>query len=84
MNSKYVVVGVIAVSGWLPLTSSATPLTDQTVERYTYGKTLDIAHVVSVSDIADVCGIVTKTMTYEDSRGQRHVLEYKVWGSGCD
>ncbi|KAB0491168.1 DUF2790 domain-containing protein [Pseudomonas vancouverensis] len=53
------------------------------VETYTYDSTLDIAKVIAVSDIADECGPVPAQMTYEDSHGQRHILQYQVMGSGC-
>lgn len=53
------------------------------VEQYTYGMKLDIAHVVSTTDVSNVCGVVPAQMTYEDSQGQRHTLEYQVMGSGC-
>jgi hypothetical protein len=53
------------------------------VETYTYGSTLDVKKVISVSDIAPECGPVAAQMTYEDSQGQRHVVQYQVMGSGC-
>lgn len=48
-----------------------------------YAQHLDIAHVISISDIADVCAVVPVRMTYEDSKGQQHILEYHVMGNGC-
>ncbi|MGU9825878.1 DUF2790 domain-containing protein [Pseudomonas sp. LF242] len=53
------------------------------VEQYSYAQHLDIAHVISISDIADVCAVVPVRMTYEDSKGQQHILEYHVMGNGC-
>jgi hypothetical protein len=53
------------------------------VETYTYDSQLDIKRVISVSDIGDQCGPVPAQMTYEDSRGQQHVLQYQVMGTGC-
>ncbi|MCU1726758.1 DUF2790 domain-containing protein [Pseudomonas sp. 7P_10.2_Bac1] len=53
------------------------------VEHYTYATNLDIAKVINVSPVADVCGVVPAKMTYEDHQGQRHVLEYRVMGNGC-
>jgi len=26
---------------------------------------------------------VPAQMTYEDSKGERHTIEYQVWGNGC-
>jgi hypothetical protein len=53
------------------------------VEQYTYGSHLDIAKVISVSTIPNVCEVVPMRMTYEDSKGQQHVMGYKVMGNGC-
>lgn len=53
------------------------------VENYTYSTKLDIDKVITVTDIADQCGPVPAQMTYEDSHGQRHVLQYQVMGTGC-
>jgi hypothetical protein len=53
------------------------------VETYSYGSTLDIKKVITVSDVPNECGPVPAQMTYEDSQGQRHVLQYQVMGSGC-
>lgn len=61
------------------------PVQDQqiAVEQYSYSTHLDVAKVISQTEIADVCGVVPMRMTYEDSQGKRHVLAYKVMGSGC-
>lgn len=53
------------------------------VEHYTYSQHLDIARVISMSEVPNVCEVVPARMTYEDSKGQRHVLEYRVMGNGC-
>ncbi len=53
------------------------------VEDYTYSTHLDIAKVVSMSSIPDVCEVVPAKMEYEDSKGQRHILNYHVMGNGC-
>jgi len=53
------------------------------VETYSYSTNLDIARVISLSPIPDVCGVVTEQMIYEDSKGIRHALEYQVMGNGC-
>ncbi|PJI51101.1 MAG: topoisomerase II [Pseudomonas sp.] len=53
------------------------------VEQYTYDMKLDVAHVISTTDVSDQCGIVPARMTYEDSQGLRHTVEYQVWGNGC-
>ena len=53
------------------------------VEEYTYSTDLDIAKVVSLSSIPNVCEVVPARMEYEDHQGQRHILNYKVMGNGC-
>jgi hypothetical protein len=53
------------------------------VENYAYGMKPDIQKVISITDIGNECGPVPAQMTYEDSEGQRHVMEYQVMGSGC-
>ena len=64
--------------------NSSTAATAKTpVETYTYDTHLDIKRVISVTDVGDQCGPVSAQMTYEDSHGQQHVLEYQVMGTGC-
>lgn len=53
------------------------------VEEYNYSQHLDIAHVLSVSSVPNVCEVVPAQMVYEDSQGHTHVLEYRVMGNGC-
>lgn len=53
------------------------------VEQYRYGMNLDIAHIVTVDAIPAVCEVVPTRMTYDDSDGKRHILEYRVMGNGC-
>jgi hypothetical protein len=59
--------------------------TDETapVEAYNAAAHLDIAHVVSISEAANQCGAVPVQMTYEDSNGAQHVVQYQVMGNGC-
>lgn len=53
------------------------------VEHYQYSQHLDIKRVISQERVPDVCGVVATHMTYEDSAGRRHILEYRVLGDGC-
>lgn len=53
------------------------------VETYSYSTRLDIAHVISTTTPADECAPVPVQMTYEDSHGKRHVMEYQTMGTGC-
>ncbi|MGF6110269.1 DUF2790 domain-containing protein [Pseudomonas frederiksbergensis] len=52
-------------------------------ESYAYGMNLDIQKVIAITDTGDQCGPVPAQMTYEDSHGQRHILQYQVMGTGC-
>lgn len=53
------------------------------VEQYSYSSELDIAKVISMSEIPSVCEVVPAQMVYEDSQGMQHTLEYRVMGNGC-
>ncbi|MFK0088800.1 DUF2790 domain-containing protein [Pseudomonas sp. BJa5] len=60
-------------------TASAQPA----VEQYDYSQNLDIAKVISLSTLPNVCEVVPATMVYEDHQGQRHTIEYRAMGNGC-
>lgn len=53
------------------------------VEQYTYDAHPDIARVLSIDPIPNVCEVVPARMVYEDSQGQRHIMSYQVMGNGC-
>ncbi|AWA39435.1 DUF2790 domain-containing protein [Pseudomonas sp. 22105] len=53
------------------------------VETYSSSTNLDIEHVISITEPANECAPVPVQMTYEDSHGERHVLQYQVMGTGC-
>ncbi|MCP1475856.1 hypothetical protein ABIA54_000051 [Pseudomonas sp. EB276 TE3739] len=53
------------------------------VETYDYSTRLDIEHVISITEPANECAPVPVQMVYEDSHGDRHVLQYQVMGTGC-
>ncbi len=63
--------------------SSTTATAKTPVETYTYDTHLDIKRVISVTDVGEQCGPVSAQMTYEDSHGQQHVVEYQVMGTRC-
>ncbi len=37
------------------------------IEQYSYSQHLDIDHVISISEVPNVCAVVPVRMTYEDS-----------------
>ncbi|UZD99803.1 DUF2790 domain-containing protein [Pseudomonas mediterranea] len=53
------------------------------IEEYTYSTHLDIAKIIYMSAVPNVCEVVPAKMEYEDSSGQRHILRYSVMGNGC-
>ncbi|MEL4170061.1 DUF2790 domain-containing protein [Pseudomonas sp. ZS001] len=53
------------------------------IEEYTYSTHLDIAKVIYMSEIPNVCEVVPAKMEYEDSKGQLHILRYSIMGNGC-
>ena len=44
---------------------------------------LDVAKVLSSTDISQQCGVIPARLNYLDSQGREHVLDYQVNGSGC-
>lgn len=56
---------------------------DPPEERYTYGMPLDIQRVIAIEEPADVCGVVTARMTYQNSQGEIRVLDYRKWSTAC-
>ncbi|SMQ30375.1 Protein of unknown function [Pseudomonas helmanticensis] len=55
----------------------------QPVVVYSYGMHVDVAKVIHITPAADTCFSTPVQMTYDDSRGGVHVLEYSVIGTGC-
>ena len=67
----------------LALCSVAAVAAEPAAQRYVYGMPLDIHKVVAITEPAGVCGVVTAQLTYDDSHGVRHVLDYRKWSNGC-
>ncbi|EJM72256.1 DUF2790 domain-containing protein [Pseudomonas sp. GM55] len=79
----FVALGAAAAQAFADNSHSTSATGQSPVETYTYGTKLDIKRVIEVSEIASECAPVPARMTYEDSQGQRHTLEYEVMGTGC-
>ncbi|MCP1495564.1 hypothetical protein J2Y86_000271 [Pseudomonas migulae] len=62
---------------------SAQVQAEDEVVAYRYGMDLDIAQVLAITPVADVCGAAPVEMTYLDSKGAKHVLQYSEFGTGC-
>ncbi len=65
------------------LAAQAQAQADEEAVAYRYGMQLDIAKVVSITPVADICGVVPVEMTYLDSQGAKHILQYSEFGTGC-
>ncbi|SEJ81377.1 DUF2790 domain-containing protein [Pseudomonas sp. NFR16] len=51
---------------------------------YMYGEHLDIAKVLSVNEASpSVCGIVKSRLTYLDSAGAAHAVDYRSINQDC-
>lgn len=76
---KTLMIGALSIIGFAAQAQAAdtTPAT-----QYRYGMELDIATIVSQTGPAPVCDITPVTITYLDSKGARHSLEYSVVGNG--
>ncbi len=41
---------------------------------------IDVAKIISMTDISKQCGVVSAQLDYLDHQGREHVLDYKVQG----
>ncbi|MCY1544739.1 hypothetical protein D9M68_806400 [compost metagenome] len=73
---------LLALAGMSAFALAEEPV-EAAVEHYHYGMELDIAKVLSRSDISNDCGVVPAYLVYEDHQGKVHRLEYMVFGQGC-
>jgi hypothetical protein len=53
------------------------------VTHYKYGMKLDIAEVIYITPADGSCGVRPVQMTYKDSSGTLHTLEYRALSSSC-
>ncbi|EUB75277.1 Protein of unknown function DUF2790 [Pseudomonas sp. GM41(2012)] len=81
--AMFLALGVLGTQAFAGESHSTAADSKTPVDTYTYDMKLDIQKVITVSDIPDQCGPVPAQMTYEDSQGQRHILQYQVMGTGC-
>jgi hypothetical protein len=79
----FLVLSGVGVHAFADESHSAVAASKAPVEIYTYGTKLDINKVLTITDIPDQCGPVPVQMTYEDSHGQQHVMQYQAMGTGC-
>lgn len=86
-------VATVLLCACLPTLALANQAADSTqagqvmeVEHYNYGTDLDVKRVISIkriNNLGTLCGVTPVDMVYEDSRGQRHDVEYLSMVSGC-
>ena len=74
---------LVGVSSFTLADDVKTAAAQPVLEQYDYSTNLDIAKVISLSTLPNVCEVVPATMTYEDHQGQRHTIEYRAMGDGC-
>ncbi|ALI02903.1 DUF2790 domain-containing protein [Pseudomonas sp. FW306-02-F02-AA] len=41
---------------------------------------MDVAKIISITDISDQCGVIPARLDYLDHQGREHVLDYLVQG----
>ena len=80
---KTLIALLMASIATVALANETTTPSHSSVEQYRYGESLDIAKVISLSTVPNVCEVVPQQMTYEDPQGHRHTLEFQVMGDGC-
>jgi hypothetical protein len=80
---KNIIALVLVGVSSLALADEAATGSQPVAQQYDYSTNLDIARVISLSTLPNVCEVVPATMVYEDHQGQRHTLEYRAMGEGC-
>lgn len=83
MNTMKMAVALLLGTLGAQAYADSAPTQNLPVETYGYSSKLDIEHVISITEPANECAPVPVQMTYEDSHGERHVLQYQVMGTGC-
>lgn len=83
MNTMKIALALLLGSLGAQAYAQSAPTQNPAVEQYDYATRLDVAHVISITEPANECAPVPVQMTYEDSQGQRHVLQYQIMGTGC-
>lgn len=73
------ILGLIVTGSALADTGSPAPIHDQAG----FFVHLDIDQVISQTDLTSRCGIVPARLDYLDHSGQEHVMDYLVYGYGC-
>ncbi|MGV8917210.1 MAG: DUF2790 domain-containing protein [Pseudomonas sp.] len=74
---KTILFGALSILGFAAQAAETTP-----VEHYSYGTHVDIAKVISQTAPDEYKDVSPVQLTYLDSAGVRHIMEYDVVGTG--
>lgn len=74
---KSILIGALSLIGFAAQAAENTP-----VEHYSYGMHLDIAQVISQTAPDEYKDVSPVQLTYLDSAGVKHIMEYDVVGTG--
>ncbi|MGV8920699.1 MAG: DUF2790 domain-containing protein [Pseudomonas sp.] len=77
---KFLLISALSVTALAAQANESAPAA--AVAHYQYGMSLDIAQVVSQTEEQDVNGITPVQLTYKDSRGVQHTVEYNTVSVG--
>jgi Protein of unknown function (DUF2790) len=74
---KTLLIGALSIIGFAAQAAETTP-----VEHYRYDTPPDIAHVISQTTPDEYKDVAPVQLTYLDSAGVKHIMEYDVVGTG--
>ncbi|MGV8921644.1 MAG: DUF2790 domain-containing protein [Pseudomonas sp.] len=74
---KILIIGALSAIGFAAQAAETTP-----VVHYNYGSQVDIAKVISQTAPDEYKDVSPVQLTYLDSTGVRHIMEYDVVGTG--
>ncbi|NVZ99423.1 DUF2790 domain-containing protein [Pseudomonas gingeri] len=85
MNTKAIYAACLfAALNICTLSARAEAQTQAQPETYSYGTHLDVRKVLSLTQEAGPeCSVVNARMSYLDSQGQQHILDYRKFSDIC-
>lgn len=80
---KYLLIGALSFTAFTAFGAQAEEnKSTENATPYQYGMKLDIAKVVSQIHEDEVNGVVPVLLTYQDSKGAKHTVEYSILSEG--
>lgn len=74
---------LIAALSFAAINAQANEVTTaHSAERVQLGTVLDIAKVINKTEGTEVNGIIPIQLTYQDSRGEQHTVQYDLMSEG--